>query len=218
MVRRAASEGDQAILTRPDAVVTYTYPRAWPAGRRGKQQLRIDHNARDQRRVQPAEQQNLVRIRSAPGIDCRRKLHYAKTIGGCAWIAESAGFLGGSARLDRWNRAAVRQRLPFKVPTATTNLSSFIFQGTNVDRVPGVPRHAGPQLPLFRSHEFRAESSRRGPILPWGTLVRPTPTTTITECSGGPRKASAWRATSGSRRGLACRFVRNSAIFSTARA
>ena len=28
---------------------------------------------------------------------------------------------------------------PFKVPTATTNLSSFIFQGTNVDRVPGEP-------------------------------------------------------------------------------
>ena len=28
---------------------------------------------------------------------------------------------------------------PFKVPTATTNLNSFIFQGTNVDRVPGEP-------------------------------------------------------------------------------
>ena len=29
--------------------------------------------------------------------------------------------------------------LPFKVPTATTGLASFIFQGTNVNRVPGQP-------------------------------------------------------------------------------
>jgi hypothetical protein len=28
---------------------------------------------------------------------------------------------------------------PFKVPTATTGLNAFIFQGTNVDRVPGEP-------------------------------------------------------------------------------
>jgi hypothetical protein len=29
--------------------------------------------------------------------------------------------------------------MPFKVPTATTGLNAFIFQGTTVDRVPGQP-------------------------------------------------------------------------------
>jgi hypothetical protein len=47
-----------------------------------------------------------------------------------------------SSAVGDWTAGAVLRYasgFPFKVPTATTNLSSFIFQGTNVDRVPGVP-------------------------------------------------------------------------------
>ncbi|HEY7336763.1 MAG TPA: carboxypeptidase-like regulatory domain-containing protein [Bryobacteraceae bacterium] len=60
-----------------------------------------------------------------------------------AW-AGASGFTGRAASwLARdWTLGAVLRYasgMPFKVPSATTGLASYIFQGTTVDRVPGQP-------------------------------------------------------------------------------
>jgi hypothetical protein len=121
-----------------DAVVTYTYSKSLALG--------AEENNNYGSTTTPVINDvfNRQNNKTLSGFDQPQALIVA---GNYTTPKVSEGASGFTSKLMSW---AVRDwtagtvlryasGFPFKVPTATTNLNSFIFQGTNVDRVPGVP-------------------------------------------------------------------------------
>jgi opacity protein-like surface antigen len=121
-----------------DAVVTYTYSKSLALG--------AEENNNYGSTTTPVINDvfNRQNNKTLSGFDQPQALIVAGNYTTPKVMAGAPGLLDKliSWAVGDWTAGAVLRYasgFPFKVPTATTNLSSFIFQGTNVDRVPGVP-------------------------------------------------------------------------------
>jgi hypothetical protein len=121
-----------------DAVVTYTFSKSLTIG--------AEENNNYGSTTTPVINDvfNRPNNKTLSGFDQPQTLIMAGNYTTPKILASSSSFAGRltSWVARDWTAGAVLRYasgFPFKVPTATTNLNSFIFQGTNVDRVPGEP-------------------------------------------------------------------------------
>ena len=133
------TKGDQAILARAGCGGDLHVFQESGSRRGRKQQLRFHHHAGDQRRVQPRQNNKTL-----SGFDQPQSLIISGSYTTPKVFVGASSFGGKvvSWAARDWTAGAVlhyASGFPFKVPTATTGLASFIFQGTNVNRVPGQP-------------------------------------------------------------------------------
>ncbi len=121
-----------------DAVVTYTYSKSLTIG--------AEENNNYGSTTTPVINDvfNRQNNKTLSGFDQPQTLIIAGNYTTPKLLTSSSGFgykmLSWAAR--DWTAGAVlhyASGFPFKVPTATTGLSSFVFQNTNVNRVPGQP-------------------------------------------------------------------------------